>query len=151
VFQREQAPVPGAGELASSASQLLARARQIIERVEDATLKRALSLLIPGAAAPGAPAPDATALQPSVAAPPPRWFDQAMDRAGGWYKRQAQALSIAIGFVVAVAANADVLHVASRLWNDASLRASVTAAAEAYHTEHAGDAKGTPADDSLGR
>jgi hypothetical protein len=62
---------------------------------------------------------------------------QRLDRAGGWYKRQAQLLSLVIGFAIAAFTNADALHVAERLWTDASLRASVTAAATAYQRERA--------------
>jgi hypothetical protein len=93
------------------------------------------------AAAPAEHKPlDAAAAMKAVSAPLEKWFDSAMDRAAGWYKRQAQLMSMVIGLAIAVAANADVVYVAGRLWNDASLRASVTAAAEAFHSENAGGA-----------
>jgi hypothetical protein len=146
-----------------SAADLLHNARKILETVDDDALKRALLLMIgqpaeassapaaaggaaatPGAtpppAAPSPPPADHKPVDPAaalraVSAPLEKWFDSAMDRAAGWYKRQAQLTSMVIGLVIAVAANADVVYVAGRLWSDASLRASVTAAAEAFHAD----------------
>jgi len=66
-----------------------------------------------------------------------RWFNDAMDRAAGWYKRQAQLLSVLVGFALAGLTNADAVHVARRLWTDASLRATATAAAAVYQRDHA--------------
>jgi hypothetical protein len=65
-----------------------------------------------------------------------RWFNDGMDRAAGWYKRQAQLLSVLIGFGLAVLTNADAVHVARRLWTDASLRATTTAAATVFERDH---------------
>jgi len=102
----------------------------------------AAALAVGSVAAPGVAAPpEATAATPTLAeaisAPLEQWFNDAMDRAGGWYKRQAQLLSLVIGFGIAGFTNADAVHVAERLWTDASLRASVTAAATAYQRERA--------------
>jgi hypothetical protein len=62
-------------------------------------------------------------------------FDELMDRASGWYKRRAQRAVIAIAIAVTVVGNVDTIQVASGLWNDDALRASVvqqaTAASEA--------------------
>jgi len=54
------------------------------------------------------------------------WFNEAMDRVGGWYKRWSQLILFAVGLVVAVVLNADSLNVATRLWSDASLRDQMT-------------------------
>lgn len=81
-----------------------------------------------------------------------RWFNDGMDRAAGWYKRQAQLLSVLIGFALAGLTNADAVHVARRLWTDASLRGTTAAAASVFERDHhapaAGDAAATahPAD-----
>ena len=53
------------------------------------------------------------------------WFDDAMDRASGWYKRRIRALSLGVGLVVAVTFNADTIHIATRLWEDPGLRVAV--------------------------
>ncbi|WP_428390773.1 hypothetical protein [Lichenicoccus sp.] len=44
------------------------------------------------------------------------WFEAAMERVSGWYKRQTQAIAFAVGFVIAAILNADVLHVTQTLW-----------------------------------
>jgi hypothetical protein len=59
-------------------------------------------------------------------------FNQTMDRATGWYKRQAQNLSLAIGFVVAVLLNADSIHVASQLWSNKALQDGLVKAADGF-------------------
>ena len=45
------------------------------------------------------------------------WFEAAMGRVSGWYKRRTQAIAFAVGFVVAGLLNADVLHVTQTLWS----------------------------------
>jgi len=40
------------------------------------------------------------------------WFDAAMDRVSGWYKRRVQIISFVAGLAIAVAMNADSLRVA---------------------------------------
>jgi hypothetical protein len=58
------------------------------------------------------------------------WFDATMARASGWYKRRAQLSLWVIAAVVTVAFNADAAHIASSLWKDPALRASVVAQAQ---------------------
>jgi hypothetical protein len=55
------------------------------------------------------------------------WFDDAMERVSGWYRRKVRAILIVIGVVVAVALNVNTVTVSSRLWTDAPLRAAVVA------------------------
>ncbi len=45
------------------------------------------------------------------------WFEAAMGRVSGWYKRRTQAIAFAVGFIVAGLLNADVLHVTQTLWS----------------------------------
>src|SRR5208282_3901430 len=52
------------------------------------------------------------------------WFNDAMDRFSGWYKRWTRQISFA------VAANADTMMLANRLARDAALRAGIVAAAD---------------------
>jgi hypothetical protein len=59
------------------------------------------------------------------------WYNSAMDRVSGWYKRRSQYFIFAIGLVLAIIANADCIDYAKRLSTDASLRQSVVAFAEA--------------------
>lgn len=53
------------------------------------------------------------------------WFDDAMDRVSGWYKRKVQFLSLAVALLVSVAINANTFVIANDLWNDPVLRQSV--------------------------
>lgn len=58
------------------------------------------------------------------------WFDATMDRASGWYKRRAQTILFVIGFVLALAMNADAINVATTLWHNPGQRAVIVSAAE---------------------
>lgn len=60
------------------------------------------------------------------------WFDAAMDRASGWYKRRLQVVAVAVGVLLAVAFNADTLLLTSRLWSESWLRDSAKAVAQQY-------------------
>jgi hypothetical protein len=53
------------------------------------------------------------------------WFDSAMDRVSGVYKRQLQLLSFLVGLAVAITLNADSFTVAKALWSDSALRSEV--------------------------
>lgn len=58
------------------------------------------------------------------------WFDDAMDRVTGWYKRRLQYISLAIAFLITVGFNADTISIGNTLWHDQDLR---TAVAEQAH------------------
>ncbi|MCI0431475.1 MAG: hypothetical protein L0210_13175 [Rhodospirillales bacterium] len=57
------------------------------------------------------------------------WFDDAMDRLSGVYKRNIQRMLLGLSLGLAVAFNADTISVATTLWRDAPLRAEIAAAA----------------------
>jgi hypothetical protein len=56
-------------------------------------------------------------------------FDDAMQRASGWYKRKTLAAIIVIAAALAFGLNVDTLKVGSRLWKDEPVRTAVTAQA----------------------
>ncbi|MEG4082100.1 hypothetical protein [Microcoleus sp. POL10_C6] len=58
------------------------------------------------------------------------WFDQSMERASGVYKRNARGVAILLGTAIAVAANADSIHIINRLSKDSMLRSTVNVYAE---------------------
>lgn len=58
-----------------------------------------------------------------------QWFNAAMDRTSGWYKRRTQAVLFVIGMLVAGILNVDALYVMSRLLTDKSFRQTVVTAA----------------------
>jgi hypothetical protein len=60
------------------------------------------------------------------------WYDDAMDRVSGWYKRRVHKILIIIGFIAAALLNVDTINIAKTLWYNDTLRASVAAAAENY-------------------
>ncbi|WFT88401.1 hypothetical protein [Rhizobium leguminosarum] len=71
---------------------------------------------------------DMTALRDEVAS----WFDSAMDRLSGEYKRQLKWISFGVGLFIAILLNVDSVDVATRLWKDQALRQQLASAAETY-------------------
>lgn len=53
------------------------------------------------------------------------WFDDAMERVSGWYRRLTQAMLLGLGLSLAIGLNVNAVTVAQRLWTDAPLRAAV--------------------------
>jgi hypothetical protein len=60
------------------------------------------------------------------------WFDNAMDRLSGAYKRKIQLVTFAIALLVAVVLNADTIHVAQVLWQDPPLAAKLAQPADTW-------------------
>jgi hypothetical protein len=59
-----------------------------------------------------------------------KWFDDTMDRVGGWFKRNAKRWLLGLGFVVCVALNADTFMVGKILWQDPERLAALVTAAQ---------------------
>lgn len=73
-----------------------------------------------------------------------RWYDDAMDRVSGWYKKQAQLLIFVWALILTVSVNADTILIANTLSHDATMRTALVAMAEATAKEPLPqDAKGT--------
>lgn len=70
---------------------------------------------------------DLDALKLSIAT----WFDDAMDRVSGVYKRGSQYFAVTLGLALAIGLNVDSVSLANRLWHDEALRNSVVTQAEA--------------------
>ncbi len=51
-----------------------------------------------------------------------QWFDRGMDRAAGVYKRNSKGVAFLIGLLIAIATNADIFYIASRLSKDSVVR-----------------------------
>lgn len=60
------------------------------------------------------------------------WFDEAMGRTEGAYKRWATAVIFAVGLVLAIAGNVSAIDAAKDFWTDPVARAAVVDAAEKY-------------------
>lgn len=63
------------------------------------------------------------------------WFNATMARASGWYKRRTQLSLAVIAAAVTLAFNADAGQIATTLWKDPVLRASVAAQAQRAASE----------------
>lgn len=50
------------------------------------------------------------------------WFENAMDRLSGWYKRRTQWMAFGLGCLLAFCLNADTLQLANQLWKAGALR-----------------------------
>lgn len=50
------------------------------------------------------------------------WYDQVMERVGGWYKRHTQTWVRVLAVVVVLVLNADTIHITDVLWNDPTVR-----------------------------
>ena len=58
-----------------------------------------------------------------------KWYNDAMDRVSGWYKRNAQVVLVIISLLFAGFLNVDTIKLANRIYHDAPLRASIVASA----------------------
>jgi len=60
------------------------------------------------------------------------WYDDAMDRVSGIYKRFTHYFTLVFGLVVAVAFNVDSINIANTLWLDPAARAATVASAQQF-------------------
>ncbi|MGD0876881.1 MAG: hypothetical protein ABSA01_01885 [Anaerolineales bacterium] len=65
------------------------------------------------------------------------WFNDAMDRLSGSYKRKAQLIAFIIGVILALILNVDSISVATSLWREPTLREAIIAQAQSYATSSA--------------
>lgn len=98
----------------------LAELQDALSRLPDGDAKRALLALVNDVKG------DIDEARSSIE----RWFNDAMERVSGWYKRRAQRLIIYWAIGVTLVLNADTISIARALWKEPALRASVVAAAE---------------------
>ncbi|MDA5634273.1 MULTISPECIES: hypothetical protein [Rhizobium/Agrobacterium group] len=95
-------PIPGVAEL-----------KALVEKVDDGiVLPAGIKDVLAAALATGEQ--DIARVRDHIAV----WFDTAMDRLGGDYKRQLRLISLGVGLVVAVGLNADSIAVGKAVWND---------------------------------
>ena len=64
-----------------------------------------------------------------------KWYDDAMDRVSGWYKRHIQVVIWIIAILVALLLNVDTVQIATTLWKDPTTRAAVVARADKAVTQ----------------
>jgi hypothetical protein len=59
-----------------------------------------------------------------------KWFDDQMERISGWYKNRISGWLLVVGFLVALALNADTFRMSQVFWGSEALRKAVAAQAE---------------------
>jgi hypothetical protein len=74
------------------------------------------------------------------------WYDGAMDRVSGWYKRRVHIILLVTGIVVSAVVNADTIQIARALIQNPTLRAAVVESAEARAQEGRPEQTAPPAD-----
>jgi len=118
---------PPGGE--QDSQDLVARARREVSGLPDSEIKRKLGGMIDAAG------DDIDRLRTELE----HWYDDAMNRISGWYKRKSHVWLLVFGVLVVSVWNVDTLSVVDRLWNDNTARAAVVAqadkAAQAQSTE----------------
>jgi hypothetical protein len=68
-----------------------------------------------------------------------QWFDDAMDRMSGWYKRRVQIALLVYAIVVVVLLNVDSITLTRSLWTDGVLRSAVVATADQQQDQDPGE------------
>jgi hypothetical protein len=58
------------------------------------------------------------------------WFNDSMERVGGWYKRHTQTKILVLAIIVTLVANADTVKILRNLWANPSLRAEIVQRAQ---------------------
>ena len=61
-----------------------------------------------------------------------KWYDNVMDRASGWYKRNVQKILVAVGLAIAVIFNADTIAIYERLESDPEALQQILTLADDY-------------------
>ena len=72
------------------------------------------------------------------------WFNSAMDRVSGWYKRRTHVIIFALGFVIAVTLNVNSISIAQDLWTNKATRDALVGAAQGYLEKHPAPATNPP-------
>jgi hypothetical protein len=68
-----------------------------------------------------------------------RWFNNSMDRAGGWYKRNRQWGAFAIALFLVFIFNVDSIALGQQLWYEPALRQAIAAQAESYVSQNSAE------------
>jgi len=108
---------PGSGE---PGQDLVGRARTEVAKLQDSQFKRKLAGIIDAAG------DDIGRVRLEIE----HWYDDAMNRVSGWYKRKSHVWLLVFGVLVVSAWNVDTLQVVDKLWNDPTARAAVLSQAD---------------------
>jgi hypothetical protein len=64
------------------------------------------------------------------------WYNDAMDRVSGWYKRYTQNVLLVIGLVLAIVFNVSSIRIVRALWVDKDARTALASEADQYMKQH---------------
>ncbi|WP_419806874.1 hypothetical protein [Terriglobus sp.] len=112
-----------AGSTISTEPVTLDAIRSNLGSIENPAVQRALLIALDGAAG------DLAKAQANLEA----WYDSAMDRVSGWYKRSTQIILLVLGLLLAVALNISTVRIGETLYHDKTARDLVVSSAEKVH------------------
>ena len=95
--------------------------RDAIDRIPSEEVRRAMTALLNRSQG------DVTLFQARAE----EWYDDAMERVSGWYRRRIQIVLTIIAAALALALNVDTVQIARHLWSDEAVRSTVVASAGA--------------------
>lgn len=101
---------------------LFTQAERTVATLPEGDLKRTLSLFLQSAAG------DLDAFRDQIE----HWFDDAMDRLSGIYKRLSQYVVLFLGLMIAVTLNVDSIRLSRTLWQESGVRSAIVADAGAW-------------------
>lgn len=58
-----------------------------------------------------------------------QWYDEAMERVSGWYKRKSQVIGVVLAFLIALLLNANTIQISQTLYGDQTVRNAMVGAA----------------------
>lgn len=114
-----------------------AQMRQAVERLQSEELKKSLGTLLDEA--------EGNLLE--FRGKLEGWFDDAMDRVSGWYKRKVQLVLLALAAVLTIGLNADTLEIGGALLRDDAARAALVAGAERFAADRGEDGTAEPVEE----
>lgn len=103
----------------------------VIANVEDPRIQRVLKVLYDDAGG------DIAKLRENIEI----WFNNSMDRVGGWYKRKSQWIIALIAIVVTLFLNVDAMLIVQHLNTQSAVRDAVVAQAKSFADSHAPSAQ----------
>jgi hypothetical protein len=102
--------------------------RDTVGKISNAKVKNALTAMLTVAGE------DVDKLRDNIES----WFNSAMDRVSGWYKRRSQLIVFTVGFIAAGAMNVNSISLANDLWVHKAQRDALVTASQGYLGNHAG-------------
>jgi hypothetical protein len=104
----------------------MASFREAIGKIENIQVKNALAAMLSAAGE------DVEKFRGNIES----WFNSAMDRVSGWYKRRSQLILFFLGVAAAAAMNVNSISIANDLWVHKAQRDALVSATQGYLVSH---------------